>query len=226
MSAIDPRTVTVVVIAKTPVPGRVKTRLCPPCTPEQAASIAAAALADTFEVVEAIGVDRRVVALDGEPGEWIPSSFEVVPQRGDGLDERLAAAVDHVAGPVLVIGMDTPQLSPSVLEQAVAALCADDVDAVLGPAEDGGYWTIGLRTPRPDALVGVPMSTDRTCAAQLDRLDDLGLRTVVLGALCDVDTFHEAIEVAGLVPESRFAAAVADARVPQVVGTSEELRRG
>lgn len=226
MSAIDPRSVTIVVIAKTPVPGRVKTRLCPPCTPEEAAAIASAALADTFDAVTAVGVERCVVALDGAPGEWIPGSFDVVPQRGDGLDERLAAVISDVAGPVLVIGMDTPQLTPAGLGRAVRELSADGVDAVLGPADDGGYWTIGLRSSRPDALVGVPMSTDRTCVEQRRRLDDLRLRTVLLDPMCDVDTFDEAIEVARQVPASRFARAVASVAPPEAAASGGERRRG
>ena len=102
------------IIAKTPEPGRVKTRLCPPCTPEQAAEIAAAALADTIDAVDSRsptrhGWDacRRVVLLDGQPGEWIPADYDVVAQRGDGLAERLANGFDDL-GPGVIVGMDTP----------------------------------------------------------------------------------------------------------------------
>lgn len=203
--------VTVVVIAKEPVPGRVKTRLCPPCTPRQAADIAEAALRDTLDAVAAADVAGRVLALEGSPMDWIPPEFRIVAQRGDGLGERLGAVVHDVHGPVLVIGMDTPQVTPALIEHAVHALCADGVDAVLGPADDGGYWTIGLRDDRPDAFDGVPMSVDSTCSEQRRRLDDLGLRTSMLEALSDVDTFDEAVRVSRLVPHSGFAAAVARA---------------
>jgi glycosyltransferase A (GT-A) superfamily protein (DUF2064 family) len=80
------------VLAKTPVPGRVKTRLSPALSPGQAALVAAAALADTLAAVAASGVERRILALDGAPGDWIPSGFEVVAQCGDTFNERLAAA--------------------------------------------------------------------------------------------------------------------------------------
>src|SRR4029453_10639579 len=83
---------TLIVIAKAPVPGRVKTRLCPPCTPAQAAALAEASLRDTLAAAARCGASRRVVALDGAPGSWLPDGFEVIPQRGSGLAERLSAA--------------------------------------------------------------------------------------------------------------------------------------
>src|SRR5205807_5507305 len=88
--------VTIIVLAKAPVPGRVKTRLCPPCDPAQAARLAEAALVDTLRAVAAPRWDRRVLVLDGTPGPWLPGRFEVLPQRGDGLDERLAHAFTDV----------------------------------------------------------------------------------------------------------------------------------
>lgn len=203
-----PEEVTLAVIAKAPVAGRVKTRLCPPCSSEQAAALAAAALSDTMQAVAAAHVGRRALVLDGTPGDWFDPDFEVIAQRGDGLDERLAAAVEDVGAPLLIVGMDTPQLDAALLDGAISALCATEVDAVLGRATDGGYWTIGLRSTRPDALVGVPMSRTTTHDEQLRRLELLGLRTVALGELCDVDTFDDALEVAAVAPHGRFATAV------------------
>jgi len=196
--------VTLVLIAKEPVPGRVKTRLCPPCTPEQAAGIAAAALHDTIDAVLDARVGRRVLALEGRHGPWVPDGLDVVAQRGDGLDQRLAAIAADVAGPVVIIGMDTPQVTAAQLDRVVDELCREQVDAVLGPADDGGYWVIALAQPDPGAILGVPMSTDATGAAQLARLEELSLRTAVVESLCDVDTFDEALQVARLVPDSRF----------------------
>src|SRR5713101_2273112 len=100
---------TIVVLAKSPVPGRVKTRLCPPCTHHEAAALATAALEDTLDAVDATRAARRVVALDGPPGPWLREAFEVVAQAPGALGARLAAATTTVGGPVLVIGMDTPQ---------------------------------------------------------------------------------------------------------------------
>jgi rSAM/selenodomain-associated transferase 1 len=198
-----------IVVAKEPAPGRVKTRLCPPCTPEQAAGLAAAALGDTLAVIAAAPCAARVLALDGAPGPWIPDGFVIVPQRGNGLDERLANAFASVTGAALVVGMDTPQITPALIADAITTLHTPGVDAVLGPAADGGWWCLGLRRANADALVGVPMSTEHTGRAQLARLHELNLCTARLPELVDVDTFADARAVADLIPESRFAAAVA-----------------
>lgn len=197
-----------VVIAKAPQPGVSKTRLSPPCTPMQAAALAEAMLADTLAAAARTEAGRRVLALEGPPGPWLPTGFEVIPQGEGGLDERLAAVAEQVGGPVLIVGMDTPQVIPGLLERAMAALRAPDVDAVLGEAMDGGYWAIGLRTPDHLALLGVPMSVPETCTAQRERLRSLGLAVSELPVLRDVDTFEDALAVAEAAPGSRFAAVV------------------
>jgi rSAM/selenodomain-associated transferase 1 len=197
-----------IVIAKEPLPGRCKTRLCPPLDPSQAARVAEAALADTLAAVVACGARRRLLVLDGRPGPWLPPGFDVVPQLGGGLGRRLAAAFQAAAGPALLVGMDTPQLSPALLNGAIRTLRAPGCDAVLGPAADGGYWAIGLRAPRDEVFAGVPMSTRATCEAQRRRLDVLGLRRRELAELRDVDTIEDARAVAALAPRTRFAAAL------------------
>ena len=200
-----PAMTALIVIAKAPVAGRVKTRLTPPFTPAQAAGLAAAALVDTLAAGTcARRAQRRVLVLDGEPGTWVPDGFEVLPQRGDGLAERLAAAFDDVGGPAFLVGMDTPQVTPALLDAGLAAL--DRADAVFGAALDGGYWSIGLRRPDPEVFRGVPMSESDTGARQRARLAELGLRTEVLPPLCDVDTAADARVVAAAAPRSRFAA--------------------
>jgi len=143
------------------------------------------------------------------PGPWLPAGFEVVVQRGDGLDERLAHAFCDVGGPALVIGMDTPQVTPALLADACARLGAPGVDAVLGAAPDGGYWALGLRAPDPALLRGVPMSTAGTCAAQRARLHGHGLRVDELAPLRDVDDIEDARAVARTAPTGRFARALA-----------------
>jgi rSAM/selenodomain-associated transferase 1 len=198
-----------VVIAKAPRPGHSKTRLCPPCTPRQAAALARAALVDTLDAVRATPASRHVLVLDGDRGDWLPEGFEVVPQRGGSLDERLANAFEDVAGPALLIGMDTPQVTPRDLQAALARLADPRIDAVLGPAPDGGYWAIGLREPDAEAFLGVPMSSARTCRAQRARLSRLGLRVGELPALRDVDRIADAHAVAELAPTGRFARALA-----------------
>lgn len=195
-----------VVIAKSPVPGEVKTRLIPPCTVEEAAALAEAALADTLAAAVATPVDRVVLALEGPRGPWLPPGVEVIGQRGAGLAERLAAALADAGGPAFVIGMDTPQVTPVLLGDVAALL--EPNDAVIGPADDGGYWVIGLRSPDHRVFERIPMSTDGTFAAQLGRLRELELTVGVAPALRDVDTFEDAVAVAPL-GGPRFAAAVA-----------------
>ena len=182
-------TAALVVLAKAPRPGRSKTRLCPPCTPRDAAALARAALADTLDAVLATPAARRVLVLDGPVGDWLAPGVEVVAQRGGGLDERLANAFADVGG--------------------AAQLMAPGIDAVLGPATDGGYWAIGLRAPQPSAFLGVPMSTAWTGNAQRARLCQLGLRVALVPALRDVDRIADARAVAALAPAGRFARALA-----------------
>ncbi|MFE9681310.1 DUF2064 domain-containing protein [Streptomyces sp. NPDC006285] len=202
---------TLLVIAKEPRPGRVKTRLTPPFDAESAAALAEAALVDTLRAVAAAPARRRVLVLDGEPGPWLPPGFDVVPQRGGGLDRRLAAAFAGCDGPALLVGMDTPQVTPDLLTVDFAGC-----DAYFGGAEDGGFWALGLAEPDPALLRGVPMSTSATGAVQRGRLVAAGLRVRDLPLLRDVDTADDAEAVAALAPHSLFAAELARLRA---VGT-------
>lgn len=193
------------VLAKAPVPGRVKTRLCPPCTPEEASELAAAALADTLDVALRAGAERVLLVLDGGPPAWLPR-VEVMPQRGDGLADRLAAAFDDVRGRALLVGMDTPQVTPELLAAGLARLRAG-APAVLGPALDGGYWAIGLQRPDARVFAGIPMSSPTTRGAQESRLIGLGMTPALLPALRDVDCVADAAAVSRAAPDGRFARA-------------------
>ena len=201
-----------IVLAKSPVPGRVKTRLCPPFSPVQAATLARAALADTLAAVAATPAVARTAVLEGPAGDWLPASFHVLPQRGRGLDERLAAAYDDAwalhPAPLLLVGMDTPQLTPALLAAAAGQLLSDGTDAVLGLAADGGWWALGLRRPDASLLLGMPMSTAGTGAAQDARLVAAGLRVRPLPRLRDVDTAADAHAVAAACPTSQFTGAL------------------
>lgn len=198
------------VIAKEPVPGQVKTRLCPPCTPVQAALVARAALADTLSTVDRCPATRRILVVHGDYPA--PSGWDVLPQRGGGLGERLNAAFTDAAllepdRPALLVGMDTPQLTPTLVGALAAGL--DRADAVLGPAADGGWWGLALRDPaHAKVLRGVPMSTSDTGQLTAGALRDLGLRVMDGPLLRDVDTAADARVVAGECPASSFAAAV------------------
>ncbi|MCX4445324.1 DUF2064 domain-containing protein [Streptomyces sp. NPDC087866] len=199
-------TTTVLVIAKEPLPGRVKTRLTPPFSPAEAALLAEAALADTLHTLLTVPAARRVVVLAGAPGPWLPPGIEVVEQGAGGLDDRLAAAFGACTGPTLLIGMDTPQITAARLAPALGPDGWDGCDAWFGPAEDGGFWALGLAEPDPELLRGVPMSVPETGAVQRRRLVDAGLTVRDLPALRDVDTAADAAEVAALAPDGRFAA--------------------
>lgn len=191
--------VQVMVMAKAPVAGRVKTRLCPPCTPSEAAAVAEAALADTLEAVARCGARRRVVVLDGAPGPWLPPDFEVFAQCDGDFGERLAHAWATVDAGGVQIGMDTPQVTAPLLDHALGLL--DESPAALGPAADGGWWAIGLRRPHPAAFRGVPMSSACTGRRQAARLRSLGLAVATLPTLVDVDTVADLGAVEAAAPE-------------------------
>ena len=191
-------------LAKAPRPGQVKTRLQTRFSPEQAAALARAALRDTLDAVQRCDVAQRLLVLDGEPGPWAPLGFRVLRQGEGDLSERIAVALESAlppgSGPALLVGMDTPQLTPQLLNVDWAG-----ADAVLGLCEDGGYWAIGLRRAHRQAVRGVPMSRSDTGARQLERLQQLGLRVRLLPTLRDVDTPADAQAVAALAPRTRFA---------------------
>jgi rSAM/selenodomain-associated transferase 1 len=214
------RTTQLLVITKAPVPGRSKTRLSPPCTPEQAAGIASAAVGDTLDAVRAAPVARRVVALDGPRGDLDLHGFTVVPQPDGDLGTRLAAAfADAMADgstPTLLIGMDTPQVTADLLDRCAAQLeTAGPGTAVLGTAPDGGWWALGLHSAGPAAvLASVPMSREDTAVRTRAALEGAGLTVTDLPRLTDIDHFPDALAVAAeCAPHSRTSRTVASVAI-------------
>ena len=232
-----------IVMAKAPVAGRVKTRMCPPLQPDQAAVLAAAALLDTMDAVQrcagqvsvapvlmvagdlssAVGgseiVGRTTRAASGD------TRWRMIRQRGRTFGERLQHA--HLAGgaglATLQIGMDTPQVSADLLATSIRILQNADVDAVLGPAHDGGWWALGLPPGLPAAfLADVPMSTSTTGARTLLAMERSGLRVAILPTLTDVDTVADGRIVATEIPTSRFALAFGSMAPKR---TTEGIRR-
>lgn len=210
--------VTALVVAKAPVAGLAKTRLAATLGDEAAADIAAAALLDTLDAVSATGFDTRIVAMTGnlanasrrEELEAALASFTVVEQRGESFAERLRYAHEDAAGdPVFQIGMDTPQVHPALLASS-AVLLTGTGHSVLGMAEDGGWWALGLPDPTlARALLGVPMSTPDTGARTRDALRALGAEIEALPVLRDVDHESDLHPVAAeCTPGSRFRDAV------------------
>jgi glycosyltransferase A (GT-A) superfamily protein (DUF2064 family) len=210
-------------LAKEPVAGRVKTRLTPPFSPGEAARLALAALEDTMDAITAAATSlateglavETVVVLDGRP--WRPlDGFRVQPQVAGPLDVRLAAAFDPrparapyrpPAVPTVLVGMDTPQVSPEVLASAVFSVVGPTgPDACIGLATDGGWWLLGLRRPDGDLLRGVPMSVPVTGRETCRRLLQAGLDVEHLPVLTDVDTAEDAaVVVEQTAASSRFA---------------------
>lgn len=201
--------VTVIIMAKECLPGRVKTRLHPPFTLADAARIAQASLDDTIASIGHLDA-RRVLCVQG----ILPtiSGFEQVPQVSGDLDERIAAVLDQISGAVLLIGMDTPHLDPGLLHQLISSW-PDEVDAWWGPATDGGFWLLGLRDQhalvertgrsdsRGDLVRGVEMSRSDTGSVQRARLVDAGLTVVDVPSLTDIDDIESLRSVSGQLAE-------------------------
>lgn len=212
----------ILVLAKAPQAGMVKTRLCPPATFRGAARIAAACLLDTLDAVTAVTGARVAVALEGnlagaEQGEPVRAALgagTVFEQQSGGLGARIAGAHREVAVrwpgvPILQIGMDTPQVTPDLLGACAAPLLSGSRDAVLGHAEDGGWWALGLSDPeQAKVLAEVPTSLPDTGTRTEESLRMAGLTVERLPRLADVDTGADARQVAALAPHGRFAAAV------------------
>jgi rSAM/selenodomain-associated transferase 1 len=203
----------VLVVAKVPEVGRVKTRLGAVIGMERAARVAAAALLDTVAAATAaVGANHCHISLAGDLDHAVAADelrealagWTVHPQRGADLGDRLAQAHARVRGPVVQVGMDTPQLTPALLLDTAGGL--DEHDAVLGPAEDGGWWALALREPsRAAVLRGVPMSTSTTGADTRAALAAVGLDVATAATLRDVDEVVDADAVARLAPATRFA---------------------
>lgn len=203
------------VVAKAPVPGRVKTRLGSHVGMEAAAGLAAAALLDTLAVCRSAFAECHL-ALDGDLAGAVRSDallrslagWTVHRQRGDGLGQRLANAHADAggAGPTVQVGMDTPQLTSDDLHTiGESASCGD---AVLGPATDGGWWVLALSDPSAAAvLAGVRMSRPDTFAETRAALTSAGQTVRVGHELTDVDTVDEASAVAESLTGGHFLAA-------------------
>jgi uncharacterized protein len=185
------------IMAKRPQAGEVKTRLCPPLTPEKAAQVAHAFLLDKLEQARRIpGVARFVAFFPSEAEAFFRTqageAFFLLPQRGADLGERLTDVSDRLLGAgfsaVMIIGTDSPTLPDAALQEAQEALARDQADVVLGPVDDGGYYLIGLRRPSPSLFHGIEWSTDTVLLQTLARAKAAGLRTHLLPRWFDVDT--------------------------------------
>lgn len=185
-----------IIFAKAPVPGRVKTRLCPPLTPEEAAALHAAFIRDTLETALSGGTYGITLAYTPAVSGRVflkiisKSPVELSTQKGEDLGMRmhnsLSGAISSGAAKAALIGTDIPTLTAGLIKEAFAML--DGSDLVLGPAGDGGYYLVALKAPEKRLFTDITWSTPRVLADTLLRAKALGLKVFLLPAMPDVDT--------------------------------------
>lgn len=197
-----------VIFAKAPIPGQVKTRLCPPLTPDEAATLHGSFVLDALERSAAVakpgsvrasaGVDRFVACAPSSQHVFfkiLEERYDVrlVDQIGDDLGARMGHAFHTIFTMgyqrVVLVGTDVPLLPGSAYIHALSLLA--DHDLVLGPSLDGGYFLIGLTQPKPELLTDIPWSTNQVLALTKQKADVWGLRTVLLPAQRDIDTIED-----------------------------------
>ncbi len=185
----------VVIMAKQPAAGRTKTRLCPPLSPAEAASLAAAFLSDTAARVAGLHSVSLAVAVTPPAATdamrpRLPGRALLVPVDGTDLGDCLSQAIEHLFAlgfrRVIALNADGPTLPTAHIERAVTLLGRHDV--VLGPSEDGGYYLIGLRSACPELFRDVEWSTAHVMAQTMERAAALGFSVAVLPPWYDVDT--------------------------------------
>ncbi|WP_287128497.1 TIGR04282 family arsenosugar biosynthesis glycosyltransferase [Candidatus Cyanaurora vandensis] len=182
----------VLLMAKAPEVGQVKTRLCPPLDLAQACLFHEALLRDTLNLLRAVS-SSRYLAYSGSR-DWFDyhsPDFYLFRQQGEDLGVRLHHSLQFMLRwhePVLCIGSDSPHLPPAYLQQAAQLL--EQYPVVLGPALDGGYYLIGLNRFEP-LFLGMPMGTDQLFTATQTRCQELGLGVGLLPPLGDLDYWSD-----------------------------------
>ncbi len=210
-----------VVLMRVPRPGVGKSRLAASLGVERTFLLASAFAQDTLRLAASGSGWRPLAAYTPDDGmaeaEAFGGGIEAVPQAAGDLGTRIAGALDaglRVGPRAVLIGSDTPDLPHEIIERAFAAL--DDADAVIGPAEDGGFYLVGVRSTHPDMFAGVEWSTDTVFERTVSNLRRLGWRVAVLDEWGDVDDLAslfalarrlDAAEAAGRAPATRSAIA-------------------
>ncbi len=184
----------VVIMAKAPAPNEVKTRLIPPLKAEEASNLYHNFLLDKIEQVKSIEASR-FISYTPETSEAffrsiIPSGFSLINQEGADLGERLVNVSNGLfaqgAEKVVILDSDTPNLPSDHIREALSRL--DEVDVVLGPCEDGGYYLIGMRSFMPELFIGIPWSTSRVSELTIMKAHEAGLTISLLHGWYDIDT--------------------------------------
>ena len=191
-----------VVMAKSPIAGEVKTRLVPPLSSQQASDLCRCLLLDLLKSVRSFSEADLHVAFTPTAAadlfkQLVPSGFSCFPQRGKELGERMKHVFEELFGTgyrnVVIIGSDIPVFPAGFLRQAFAALDESGQRVVLGPSRDGGYYLIGLSRLVPEIFVDIPWGTDRVLKATLEKLSRLGVEVSRLPEWFDVDTIEDLI---------------------------------
>lgn len=192
-----------VVVAKAPVPGEVKTRLCPDLTIGEATHLYSCFIQDRIKEIGNLTAMDLAISYTPEDSKqyftrFISNGFHLFPQRGKDLGERLSNIFeDKLADEydaVSIIDSDTPDLPRSIVQQSFQLLMSNGVDAVFGPCDDGGYYLVAMRRPHPDLFQHIPWSTETVLAATLERAGKLGLKVELLPRWNDLDTFEDLID--------------------------------
>jgi rSAM/selenodomain-associated transferase 1 len=200
-----------IIFAKRPTPGRVKTRLIPTLSPEEAADLYRRMLLDTIrKASEMTGVVRLLFYEQGEGAEEyfseIAGGDTVCPQEGDDLGERMAGAFRLAfgmgCGEVAIIGTDSPDLPSALIARAYELLQEPEVDVVFGPSEDGGYYLLAAKRLHPELFIGIPWSTGEVLDRSLARAAEAGLRVELLPAWYDVDSAEDLLRPGLVAPDS------------------------
>jgi rSAM/selenodomain-associated transferase 1 len=203
-------------MAKQPVPGRVKTRLCPPLAPAEAAELAQAMLEDTVEKCLACAEFETTLAVDGELAwfrERFPRVGSIVAQEGAGLGARLAHQFEREArewpgSSVVIVGADSPQVPVERIVSAHASI-ESGADLVLGPDRGGGYYLVALRRPVAELFTRVVMSTPTMREETIELARTLGLAVELLEVDFDVDRPEDLALLASLRRPERSARVLA-----------------
>jgi len=181
-----------IVVAKRPTPGKTKTRLAPPLTPELSSALYECFLFDTLDQMRQVDEAQRVIAYLDQRDYFqsLAPDFELIPQQGHDLGERLDNALTLYLSRgyerVVIMDSDSPTLPPEHLSQAFRSL-SDGADVVLGPCDDGGYYLIGIRRPAPRLLLEVQMSTPTVTADTIALAEEEGLKLSLLPSWYDID---------------------------------------
>ena len=189
-----------VVVAKTPQPGEVKTRLLTRLTPEEATGLYSCFIRDRIREIGALqGVDLAIAytpeASKDYFARFLSNGFQLFAQQGKDLGERLhnifVRKLAQGYQSVCIIDSDTPDLPRSLVARAFQWLAEDTADAVFGPCEDGGYYLVGLRRDQPALFTDIPWSTARVLPLSLQKAAAIGLRTRLLPRWNDLDTVED-----------------------------------